>query len=97
MRVVLGEFYAKTSSLYANRRITLWIKPCRAPQNLGGNLVLLQGDAWVIERMLREVAKQLAQRLGGMKAMTFCKSIYLLEALLPTEDEGMCYGHITGK
>jgi hypothetical protein len=30
-----------------------------------------------------------------MKAMTFGKPLYLLEALLPTNRETVCYSHIT--
>jgi hypothetical protein len=29
--------------------------------------------------------------------MTFCKPLYLLEALFSTNRETMCYGHITGE
>jgi len=32
-----------------------------------------------------------------VEAMAFGKSLYLLEALLPTDDECVCYSHITGK
>jgi len=32
-----------------------------------------------------------------VKAMTFGKSLYLLEALLTTNCDDVCYGHITGK
>jgi hypothetical protein len=47
--------------------------------------------------MFREVAKQFAERLGTVKAMTFCKLLYLLEALVPTNSESVCYSHITWK
>src|SRR5215469_9550575 len=32
-----------------------------------------------------------------MEAMTFCKLLYLLEALFSTNSETVCYGHITGE
>ena len=51
----------------------------------------------MIERMFRQVAEQFAQRLGAVEAMTFCKFLYLLEALFPTDRESVCYSHMTGK
>jgi hypothetical protein len=66
-------------------------------QDLGGNLVLLECDSGVIERVFREVAQQLAQRFRGVQAMTFNKFIYLLEALLPTDRESVSDSHITGR
>ena len=47
--------------------------------------------------MLGEVAKEFAQRLRGVEAMTFNKFIYLLEALLPADGESVRHCHITGK
>ncbi len=66
-----------------------------AAQNLGGNLVFLERDAGVIEGMLGEVAEQLAEGFRAVEAMAFCKSLYLLEALFPTDRESVCYSHIT--
>ena len=47
--------------------------------------------------MLPQVAKKFAQRLGRVQAMTFYKSLYLLEALVPAGSEDVRYGHITGR
>jgi hypothetical protein len=47
--------------------------------------------------MLRQIAQELAERLGRMKAMAFGKSLYLLEALLPPKHETVCHSHITGR
>ena len=63
VRVVLGQFDAQASGLYADRGITLGIESDRPAQDLGGDLVLLQRDSRVIERVLGEIAEQLAQRI----------------------------------
>src|SRR5579872_2491226 len=49
----------------------------------------------MIDRMFSEVAKEFAERFRRVEAMAFCKPLYLLEALIPTECETLCYGHIT--
>ena len=97
MRVVLGEFDSQASGLHPDRGVTLGIESGRAPQNFGGNLVLLERDAGMIKRVFSEVAKQFAQRFGAVQAMTFNKFIYLLEALLPTDRESVGDSHITEK
>jgi len=45
--------------------------------------------------MFGQISKELAQGFGGVKAMAFGKSLYLLEALLPADRETVCYSHIT--
>ena len=97
MRIVFGKFYAQSPGLNANRGVTLGIESYGAAQNFGGNLVFLECDSGVIERVFREVPQQLAQRFGGVQAMTFNKFIYLLEALLPTDRESVSDSHITGR
>ena len=97
MRVVLGQFDAQASGLYSHRGVTLRIESCGSAQNFGGNLVLLQGDAGMIERVFGEVAEQLTQGFRAVQAMTFNKFIYLLEALLPADSESVRDSHITGK
>jgi hypothetical protein len=49
----------------------------------------------MIERVFGQVPEQLAERLRAVKAMAFCKLLYLLEALVPTHRESVCYSHIT--
>jgi hypothetical protein len=66
-------------------------------QDFCGNLVLLEGDAGVVQGMFGEVAKQLTQRFGAVQAMAFNNFIYLLEAFLATECESVSDSHITGK
>jgi hypothetical protein len=51
----------------------------------------------MIEGMFGEVSKQPAQGFRRVKAMAFGKSLYLLEALVPTEGETVRYSHITGE
>ncbi len=97
MRVILGQLDAQPSSLDADCGVTLGVESGRSAQDLGGNLVLLERDSGVIERVLSQVPQQFAQGFRGMQAMTFNKFIYLLEALLPTNSESVRDGHITGR
>ena len=96
VRVILGEFDAQSSSLHADRGVALGIESGGSAQHLGGNLVFLERDSGVIERVFREVPQQFAQRFRGVQAMTFNKFIYLLEALRPTDRESVRDSHITG-
>ena len=82
MRVVLGELYAKASGLHPHSGVALRIESCRAAQDLGRDLVFLERDPRVIEGVLSQIAKQLAQRFRAVQAMAFGKPLYLLEALL---------------
>jgi hypothetical protein len=49
----------------------------------------------MIERVLSQVAEKFAKGFGAVKDMAFCKLLYLLEALLPTQRERMRHSHIT--
>ena len=51
----------------------------------------------MVQGVLGEVPEQLAQRFRGVQAMTINKFIYLLEALFPTDREGVRDSHITGR
>ena len=93
--VVLSQLDAKPSSLYANSRIYLRIEARRPPQNLSGDLVLLQSEAWMVKGVFGKVPKQFAQRLGAAQAMTIRKLLYLLEALLPPRRESVRHSHLT--
>lgn len=95
MRVVLSEFDPKPSGLDSDRRVALRIEACGPSQDLGSDLIFLQGDTRVIERVLGKIAEQFAKRFRAMQDMTFCKSIYLLEALLSANRQWVCDSHIT--
>jgi len=97
LRVVLGELDAEASGLDADGGIALRIETNGAAENFSCDLVFLERDAGVIERMFGEVAKEFAERFGSVEAMTFNKFIYLLEALLPANSESVRHSHITGK
>ncbi len=60
MRIVLGQFDAQPSCLNAHGGVTLGIESYRSSQDLGGNLILLEGDSRVIERMFSEVPQEFA-------------------------------------
>lgn len=51
----------------------------------------------MIQRVFGKVAQQATEGFGGVKTMAFGKSLYLLEALLSTDDETVRYSHITGE
>src|SRR5215471_7921925 len=95
VRIVVRQLNAQASCLHPHRRIALWVEIGRAPQDFGGNLVLLQSGPVMIERMLSQVAEQLAQRFGAAQAMTINKPLYLLEALAPPKRESVRYSHLT--
>ena len=95
VRIVFGQFHAQASGLDPYGGVALRIEANRTAEDLGGDLVLLKGDAGVIEGVLRKVAEEFAQGFGAPEAMTICKLLYLLEALLPTERESMRQSHLT--
>ena len=97
VRIIFGQLDAQPTGLNADRGIALRIESCRATQNLGGDLIFLERDSRVIERMLREITEKSTKGFRAVEAMAFGKSLYLLEALLPAERETVCYSHITGK
>ena len=80
--VVFGELYAQSSSLDANHRIELGIEVSRAAEDFRRNLILLDGSARVIEGVLGEISKKLAQLLGAMQGMTVHQLIDLPEILI---------------
>ena|SRR5205814_1977158 len=67
--VVFGEFYAQASSLHPDHGIELGIEVRRAAEDLGRNLILLDGSAGMVERMLGEIAQEFAQLFGAMEGM----------------------------
>jgi hypothetical protein len=97
MGVILAQLYPKPSGLNSDGGIALRIETRGASQHFGRNLVFLQSDAGVIEGVFREITEQLAEGFRAVEAMAFGKSLYLLEALLPTDNECVCYSHRTGR
>jgi len=58
--VILGQFHAQASGLDSDGGVALRIEANWAAQDLGGDLVLLEGDPGVIERVLSQVAEEFA-------------------------------------
>src|SRR4029077_234236 len=83
--VILRQFHAQTSRLNAYRGVALWIEAGRTAQNFGGDLILLEGYSGVIQGVFGQVSQQTAKGFRRVKAMAFCKPLYLLEALIPTD------------
>ena len=93
--VVLGKFDAQPSRLNAHCRVALGVESERVAPVPRWRFDIPSARARMIKRMLSEVAQQFAERFRAVEAMAFGKPLYLLEALLATERETLCYGHIT--
>jgi len=81
--------------LDTNCGVALRVKTGWPAEDFSGDLVLLKGDAGVVERMLGKIAEQPTQRFRAAETMTIGKFIYLLEALLPAKREAVCQCHLT--
>jgi len=57
VRIVLRQLYSQAPGLNPDGGIALWIESGRTAQNFGGNLVLLEGEAGMIEGVLGQVTK----------------------------------------
>src|ERR1700690_196892 len=93
--VVLRQFQAKPSGLYADGRIRLRIEVCVTAIDPGWDLVSLEGGVGMIKRLLRQILQQLAERFRTSEAMTFNNVIYLLEELLRPRGDHACHSHLT--
>ena len=62
VRIVFGDFGAQTSGLDTNQRIQLRIEISGTPENFRRNLIFLQRDSWMSDRMLGQVTQKLAER-----------------------------------
>ena len=60
-----------------------------AAENLGRNLILLDGSAGMIQDVLGEIAEQLAQLLGAVQGVTIYELIDLPEILLSLDQSGL--------
>src|SRR5882724_997243 len=79
--VVLSQFCTKTARLDPYHRIYMRIEVFLAPEDLGGNLILLRRDAGMFKGMVRQVLKKLAERLRAMERMAREKPLDLRELL----------------
>ena len=80
-RIIFGKFGAKASGLDANHGIYVWIEVFIAPENFRRNLILLRSGARVLQRMIREITQQVAQRLGAVQSTTLQYAVNLIEVL----------------
>ena len=79
--VILGEFSAQPTCLYAHHGIKLRIKIVRPAENLCRNLIFLDWSSRVIQRVLRQVAEEFAQGLRAMQNLAADQFLDLREAL----------------
>lgn len=79
--VVRGKFGAKAACLDAHQRVQLGIEVGRTAEDLGGNLVFLHWRAGMIQSLLGEKMKQLAERLRAVKSLAVHEFFDLSEEL----------------
>ena len=60
-RIVFGQLAAKPSRLHTDRGVHVGIEIVWPPKDLGRNSILFGGRTGVVQRMIGEVAQQLAQ------------------------------------
>ena len=96
--VVLSQLHAQASCLHADGRIRLRVEIRRSSKDFRSDLIFLQGDARMMECMVGEITKQLAERFRPMKDTTADQAIDLSEKLLPLGYRGAmiaCHTHLT--
>ena len=81
--VVRGKFGAKAACLDAHQRVQLGIEIGRTAEDLGGDLVFFNWCAGMIQSLLGEKMKQLAERLGAVKSLAVHELFDLPEELRP--------------
>ena len=69
-RVVLREFGAQSSGLYAHEGIEMGVKIRRPAEDFCGDLIFLMRNSRMPDCMVGEITKQLAERLGSLEEMT---------------------------
>src|SRR5215475_455840 len=79
--VVRRQLGAKPTRLHAHQRIELGIEIRWPPEHFGGNLVLLHSGAGMIQRLLGEILKKLAQRFRAMERLAIDQLLYLTQKL----------------
>jgi hypothetical protein len=93
--VKFPQFQSQAPGLNPHSGIRMWIEIGGAAENFCGDLVFLDRVAGMIECLFAKVSKQLAKGFRAVKDMTIHKSLYFLEALLPTRELDSCHGHVT--
>src|SRR5947207_2633652 len=80
--VVLGEFGTQTPCLHTNQGVQMRIKTGGAPEDLGRNLIFLQRNSRMLQRLVSQIAQQLTKRLRTMQGMAIHQPLDLGEELL---------------
>ena len=68
--IIFSQLSTKPSCLDANCGINMRVEMTRAPKDLRSNLILLGSRSGVFQRMINQIAQQLAQGLGAVQSMT---------------------------
>ena len=80
--VILRQLCAQSSGLDPDHRVQLRVEVGGAAENLGRDLIFLDGGSWMIQGMLGEIAEELAEGLGAVQHLAIRHSVYLREVLL---------------
>jgi hypothetical protein len=65
-----------------------------APKDLGGNLIFLEPNPWMLQCMICQVSQELAQRLGAVEHMAVHQPLNLEKAQLHL-GYMVCHTHLT--
>src|SRR5205085_4982414 len=93
--VVFLQLHAQAPCLNSHCGIQMWIEISRTAKNFSRYLIFLDGISRMIESLLTQISKQLTEGFRAVQNMTIHKSLYFLEALLPTGEMDSCHGHVT--
>src|SRR5947199_374624 len=96
--VVLRQLHAQPARLHADRRIRLRIEIRWPAENFSRNLIFFQRYARMMEGMLGQVPKQLAERFRSVQDMTADQAFDLNEKLFSLGYRGAmiaCHTHLT--
>src|SRR5438874_3846479 len=69
-RIVLRKLGAQSSGLYAYEGIEMRVKIRWPTEDFRRDLIFLGRNSWMIDCVVGEITKQLAERLGSVEEMT---------------------------
>src|SRR5579862_33105 len=80
--VVFRQLYPEAPSLHTHHGVQLWVEVRRPAENLGRNLIFLDGSTGMIQNMAGQITEQLAQGLRPVEHMAVGQPIDLTKILL---------------
>jgi hypothetical protein len=92
--VILGKLGAQPPGLHPHQRIQMRIEIRRASKDLSCNLIFLERDPGMFERVVRQIPHQFAKRLGAVQGVAIHEPVNLDEAELRV-GYMTCHTHLT--